>query len=97
MTIPPRKFFVGRYLVVFFADFWGRRLKEKQCLFDNGDIYQVSELALPPLPLRSTIIKNNHDAALGLPLLRLRFTVDLQTIWILPLLRLRFKVDLDFT
>ena len=67
------------------------------CLFDNGDIYQVSELALPPLPLRSTIIKNNHDAALGLPLLRLRFTVDLQTIWILPLLRLRFKVDLDFT
>ena len=34
------------------------------CRFDNGDIYQGSE-----------IIKNNHDAAL--PLLRLRFTDDL--------------------
>ena len=28
------------------------------CLFDNGDIYQDSGLALPPLPLRSTNIKN---------------------------------------
>ena len=37
MTIPPRKFFVGRYLVVFFADFWGRRLKEKQS-FKSGNL-----------------------------------------------------------
>ena len=26
------------------------------CLYDNGDIYQDSGLALPPLPLRSAII-----------------------------------------
>ena len=44
---------------------WGQTFERKTimtlrsaCLFDNGDIYQVSGLALPPLPLRSTNIKN---------------------------------------
>ena len=65
------------------------------CLFDNGDIYQVSELALPLLPLRSTIIKNNHDAAL--PLLRLRFTDDLDFTSFKFKIYGRFTDDLDFT
>ena len=43
--------------------FWGALFERKTimtlrsvCLFDNGDIYQDSGLALPPLPLRSANI-----------------------------------------